>query len=59
VLKENGYVVEPDADSDTDPVAEDAVDDLIEMVINKGGNVIFTEDGKLEDHQQLAAITRY
>jgi hypothetical protein len=59
VLKENGYVVEPDADSDTDPVAEDAVDDLIEMVINKGGNVIFTEDGKLEGHQQLAAITRY
>lgn len=59
VLKENGYVLEPDAESDTDPVAEDAVDDLIEMVINKGGNVIFTEDGKLESHQQLAAITRY
>lgn len=59
VLKENGYFVEPDADSDTEPIAEDAVDDLIEMVVSKGGNVVFTEDGKLEEHQQLAAITRY
>jgi hypothetical protein len=40
-------------------IAEDAVDDLIELVISKAGNVVFVENGKLGDHQQLAAITRY
>ncbi len=59
VLKENGYFIEPNQESDTEPVVEDAVDDIIEMVVTKGGNVVFTEDGKLEEHQQLAAITRY
>lgn len=40
-------------------IAEDAVDDLIELVISRAGNVVFVEDGKLSNHQQLAALTRY
>jgi|GEM_PF-246892 len=61
VVKQDGYVVDPDANpqGQAEPVAEDAVDDLIEMVLSKGGSVVFAEDGKLESHQQVAAITRY
>lgn len=40
-------------------IAEDAVDDLIELVFSKAGKVVFVEDGKLSNHQKLAAITRY
>lgn len=49
----------PDNYNGSGRIAEDAVDDLIELVISKAGNVVFVEDGKLSNHQQLAAITRY
>jgi hypothetical protein len=52
-LNINGKQVTPDK------LKEDAVDDLIELVLDKGGDIVFLENGKLQSHQHLAAITRY
>ncbi len=37
----------------------DAVDDLIECVIDKGGRVVFVSNGNLETHCRIAMITRW
>jgi hypothetical protein len=37
----------------------DAVDDLIELVLEKNGEVTFLEKDELKDHQHIALITRY
>lgn len=38
---------------------EDAVDDLVEVVLSRGGQVVFVPDGSLAAHQQVAAILRF
>ena len=38
---------------------EDAVDEVIETAIAKGGDVVFVPDGALHDHQRIALILRY
>ena len=43
----------------TKKIGLDAVDDVIEMVLNKKGNVVFVENGMLKDHQHISLITRY
>ncbi|MBZ5858070.1 baeRF3 domain-containing protein [Flavihumibacter profundi] len=43
----------------THNILADAVDDLIEMVLNKNGQVYFTENGSLSDYEKIALITRY
>ncbi len=40
-------------------VIPDAVDELIETVLDKRGKVYFTDNGLLKDHRQVALITRY
>ena len=40
-------------------VLADAVDDIIEMVLEKNGQVFFTDNGMLKDYQRVALITRY
>lgn len=40
-------------------VLEDAVDDLIELVLQKGGQVYFLQAGALAIHGRVAAILRY
>lgn len=40
-------------------VLDDAVDELIEITLAKGGQVVFTEDGTLELHQRIILILRY
>jgi hypothetical protein len=40
-------------------VIDDAVDELIELVISKGGDVIFYENGALEKYNHIALIARY
>ena len=40
-------------------VLDDAVDELIEIILAKGGQVVFTEDGTLELHQRITLILRY
>lgn len=40
-------------------IIADAVDDIIEMVLEKNGQVYFTDNGMLKDYQRIALITRY
>jgi hypothetical protein len=40
-------------------VHDDAIDQIIEQVLQTGGRVTFFEAGKLKDHSRLAAILRY
>jgi hypothetical protein len=40
-------------------VMDDAVDEVITMVLNKGGHVVFVEDGELALHDRIAMILRY
>jgi hypothetical protein len=40
-------------------VLEDAVDDVIETVIGKGGRVVFTPSGQLDQFQRIALILRF
>jgi Bacterial archaeo-eukaryotic release factor family 3 len=48
------------ADDPTAPdVIDDAVDDLIVTVLDKGGRVVFVDRGALEPYQRIALITRY
>ena len=49
----------PAEDPTAPGVIDDAVDELIEMVLAQGGNVVFVENSALELHQRLALITRY
>ena len=38
---------------------EDAVDEIIESVLRKGGTVVFEDNGSLEKHGRIALILRY
>ncbi len=38
---------------------DDAVDEVAELAINKGGRVLFVENGSLKEHEKIAAILRY
>jgi hypothetical protein len=38
---------------------DDALDEVIEVVLAKGGNVAIVDDGTLSVHQQIALILRY
>jgi len=40
-------------------VMEDAVDEVIENVIAKGGRVVFVNNGSLEKYNRIAMILRY
>jgi len=40
-------------------IVPDAVDEIIETVIEKGGNVTFTEEGKLKSFNEIALLLRY
>lgn len=40
-------------------VLEDAVNNLLEMLLEKNGRAVFTEDGMLDGRQHIALITRY
>lgn len=62
LLMEDGYTLAlevPDNYSGPGQVLNDAVDDVIEKVLATAGKVVFVENGKLANHQQIAAITRY
>jgi hypothetical protein len=40
-------------------VLDDAVDEVIETVLAKGGEVVFVEDGELAFHDRISLILRY
>ncbi len=38
---------------------DDAVDEVAEIVIDKGGKVVFVDDGLLKDYNRIAAVLRF
>jgi len=49
----------PAADATLPGFMDDAVDNLIETVLDKGGRVVFVDNGSLEKHNRVAFILRY
>jgi hypothetical protein len=58
-LDESGKNIIPAEDSTAPDVIDDAVDEIIEEVLNKKGKVVFVPNGKLESHSRIALILRY
>jgi hypothetical protein len=58
-LGENGRLDLNVADPTTPGVLDDAVDEVIETVLSKGGRVVFVEDGELSARGRIALILRY
>ena len=54
----NGHLVAA-VDVEAPDVIDDAIDELIQIVLNNGGRVAIVPDGKLADHDRLAAVLRY
>lgn len=57
-LDENGALVRAE-DAAAPEVMQDAVDEIIESVLDKQGRVVFVEGGRLEAHGQIALVLRY
>jgi hypothetical protein len=58
-LDESGVHLFPADDSTQPGVIDDAVDEIIETVLQKQGEVVFLEEGQLAQHQRIALILRY
>lgn len=56
---DTGFLLYPAEDPTAAGVMDDAVDDLVEEVLRKGGQVFFMEPGMLEKYQRAALILRY
>ncbi|WP_431920926.1 hypothetical protein [Nonomuraea jabiensis] len=57
-LSDDGDILTPAADIDHPDVIDDAVDELIELVLARGGWIAFTDPGALAGHQGVALATR-
>lgn len=57
-LDENGSLARVD-DPSAPGVMDDAVDNVIDTVLDKQGRVVFVENGKLEEHRRIAMTLRY
>jgi hypothetical protein len=58
-VDETGLILSPAEDATVPGVIDDAVDEVIEDVMAKGGSVVFVDNGALEQHQRIALILRY
>lgn len=58
ILNENGDLELVESVGGTE-VIDDAVDEVIEAVLAKGGRVTIVDDGSLADYQQIALVLRY
>ncbi len=58
IMTENNQLELVDAAGGTE-VMDDAVDEVIEVVLAKGGNAVLVEDGALSIHRKIALILRY
>jgi hypothetical protein len=58
-VDETGMILSPAEDAAAPGVIDDAVDEVIEEVMAKGGSVVFVDNGALEQHQRVALILRY
>jgi hypothetical protein len=57
-LSADGDQLEPATDVDHPDVLDDAVDELIELVLDRGGWVALVQDGALDSYQRLALTIR-
>lgn len=58
-VEESGLHIEPAEDTEAPDVLDDAVDEVITTVLEKGGKVVFLENGQLNAHSRIALILRY
>ena len=58
-LDGSGLHLELANDPSAPGVLDDAVDELIEIVISKGGQIFFVDQGTLAAHRRIAMILRY
>jgi hypothetical protein len=58
-LDESGMHLTPAEDPAAPDVIDDAVDEIIETVLSRQGQVAFVENGQLEAHQRIALTLRY
>ena len=58
-LGENGLQLVPVSPGNGPEIMDDAVDEVIEAVVGKGGKVYFVKNGELEKYGRIAAILRY
>lgn len=59
VVDETGRHLQAADDPTAPGVIDDAVDDVIEEVLRKQGQVVFVDAGSLDVHQRIAMILRY
>lgn len=59
VVDASGWHLEPATDPTAAGVLDDAVDEIIETVLTKGGRVVFVENGRLNAHGRIALVRRY
>jgi hypothetical protein len=59
LLDESGTHLVPVDDPTTPGAMDDAVDEIVETVMDKRGNVVFLPNGQLADYQRIALILRY
>jgi hypothetical protein len=57
-LGDDGNTLTPAADADDPDVLDDAVDELIEAVLTRGGWIAFTDPGRLDEHGGVALALR-
>ena len=57
-LSDDGDTLIPAQDVDHPDVIDDAVDELIELVLLRGGWIAFTDAGALDRHHGIALATR-
>jgi hypothetical protein len=58
-VDESGLHISPADDVEDPDVLDDAVDELVNIVLDKGGKVVFVENGALEAHSRISLILRY
>ncbi len=57
---EDEFIIYTDKiDPNSSEYISDAVDDIIEKMVENNGRVCFVDEGKLETHQKIAVITKY
>lgn len=58
-VSDDGLSIKGVPENHTHNTVADAVDEVIETVLQRSGQVVFQEQGALDEHKQIAAITRF
>ncbi|MEO6908379.1 MAG: hypothetical protein ABI210_10865 [Abditibacteriaceae bacterium] len=58
-VSDDGLSIKGVPENYTHHTVADAVDEVIETVLKRKGQVVFQENGALDNHKQIAAITRF